>query len=148
MLGVLSCLDGRGTVSLSAAATATRAAEPSARRDLTRNEHSSEPSRSWLRRVRDSDKMVVPIRIPPRYHQNVSTQIAVRLPDEIVAFLDDEVRKHRATSRASLVLRALERERRRQTAARDAEILSGATSEHDLSSLARHTVNRQSTGLT
>ncbi|MDZ7910863.1 MAG: YlcI/YnfO family protein [Rhodococcus sp. (in: high G+C Gram-positive bacteria)] len=78
----------------------------------------------------------------------MSTQIAVRLPDEIVAFLDDEVRKHHATSRASVVLRALERERRRQVAARDAEILSSATSEPDLSSLAHHTVNPQSAGLT
>lgn len=77
----------------------------------------------------------------------MSTQIAVRLPDEIVEFLDDEVREHRAASRASLVLRALERERRRQMAARDAEILANATSEHDLSSLARHAANSQSTGL-
>ncbi len=91
---------------------------------------------------------VVSKRIPCRYHQHMSTQIAVRLPDEIVEFLDDEVREHRATSRASLVLRALERERRRQIAARDAEILAATTSEHDLSSLAHHAVNRQPTGLT
>ena len=77
----------------------------------------------------------------------MSTQIAVRLPDEIVAFLDDEIREHRDTSRASVVLRALERERRRQIAARDAEILANATSEHDLSSLAHHAANPQSTGL-
>ncbi|MCQ4127512.1 ribbon-helix-helix domain-containing protein [Rhodococcus erythropolis] len=92
--------------------------------------------------------MVVPNRIPLRYHQYMSTQIAVRLPDEIVEFLDDEVREHRAASRASLVLRALERERRRQIAARDAEILSAATSEHDLSPLAHHAVNRLPTGST
>jgi Arc/MetJ-type ribon-helix-helix transcriptional regulator len=71
----------------------------------------------------------------------MSTQIAVRLPDEIVAFVDGEVRDHRAPSRAALVLRALERERRRQIAARDAEILSRARGEDDpdgLDGLARH----------
>jgi Arc/MetJ-type ribon-helix-helix transcriptional regulator len=71
----------------------------------------------------------------------MSTQIAVRLPDEIVAFVDGEVRDHRAPSRAALVLRALERERRRQTAARDAEILSRTRGEDDsdgLDDLARH----------
>lgn len=61
----------------------------------------------------------------------MSTQIAVRLPDEIVAFVDEEVREHRAPSRAALVLRALERERRRRIAARDVEILSRARGEAD-----------------
>lgn len=54
----------------------------------------------------------------------MSTQIAVRLPEEIVAFLDGEIRGGRAKSRAEVVLRALEREQRRQLAARDVEILS------------------------
>ncbi|ANQ75716.1 MULTISPECIES: YlcI/YnfO family protein [Rhodococcus] len=76
----------------------------------------------------------------------MSTQIAVRLPDEIVAFLDSEVREQRATSRASLVLRALERERRRQAAARDAEILAHATAHDELIPLVNHTT-KQSTGL-
>lgn len=77
----------------------------------------------------------------------MSTQIAVRLPDEIVAFLDSEVREHRATSRASLVLRALERERRRQAAARDAEILAHTTADDELIPLVNHTTKQQSTGL-
>ncbi|WP_208722182.1 YlcI/YnfO family protein [Rhodococcus qingshengii] len=68
----------------------------------------------------------------------MSTQIAVRLPDEMVAFLDGEVSSHRASSRAALVLRALERERRRQVAARDAEILAQASAEDDLDSLAAY----------
>ncbi|ELB91918.1 hypothetical protein [Rhodococcus opacus] len=71
----------------------------------------------------------------------MSVQIAVRLPDEIVAFVDGEVRDHRAPSRAALVLRALEREQRRQVAARDAEILSRAPGGDDpdgLDDLARH----------
>jgi len=61
----------------------------------------------------------------------MSTQIAVRLPEEIVAFLDSEVRDGRAKSRAELVLRALEREQRRQLAARDVEILSRDSEPHD-----------------
>ncbi|MDI9915627.1 antitoxin [Rhodococcus sp. IEGM 1379] len=72
----------------------------------------------------------------------MSTQIAVRLPDEMVAFLDGEVTSHRASSRAALVLRALERERRRQIAARDAEILAKVSSEDDLDSLAVYAEDR------
>jgi Arc/MetJ-type ribon-helix-helix transcriptional regulator len=53
----------------------------------------------------------------------VSTQIAVRLPDEIVEFVDLEVAAKRAPSRAAVVARALERERRRRLALADAEIL-------------------------
>jgi Arc/MetJ-type ribon-helix-helix transcriptional regulator len=40
----------------------------------------------------------------------VSTQIAVRLPDDLVRFLDDRVSDGRATSRADVVARALKRE--------------------------------------
>ncbi len=54
----------------------------------------------------------------------MSTQIAVRLPDEVVAFLDRTVATGRAPSRAALVTSALEREMRRQLAEHDAEILS------------------------
>jgi Arc/MetJ-type ribon-helix-helix transcriptional regulator len=69
----------------------------------------------------------------------VSTQIAVRLPDEIVAFIDDEVRGQHARSRAAVVLRALERERRRRLAERDAEILAaGKSAPSDLDALAGH----------
>jgi len=68
----------------------------------------------------------------------MSTQIAVRLPDDMVAFLDGEVSSHRASSRAALVLRALERERRRQVAARDAEILAQVSDQDDVDSLAAY----------
>lgn len=69
----------------------------------------------------------------------VSTQIAVRLPEEIVAFIDDEVRGQRARSRAAVVVRALERERRRRLAERDAEILAAsASAPSDLDRLAGH----------
>lgn len=46
----------------------------------------------------------------------MSTQIAVRLPDEVVAFLDKAVPDSKATSRAALVSAAVEREMRRQAA--------------------------------
>lgn len=66
----------------------------------------------------------------------MSTQIAVRLPDEVVAFLDREVSEKRAPSRAAVVLRALEREQRRQLAARDAEIYAASGPDPDLDALA------------
>lgn len=53
----------------------------------------------------------------------MSTQIAVRLPDEMVAFLDRTVATGKARSRAALVAAALEREMRRQAAEQDAHIL-------------------------
>ncbi len=61
----------------------------------------------------------------------MSTQIAVRLPDELVRFLDDLVSDGRATSRADVVARALRRERRRELAARDAVILAGSADDGD-----------------
>lgn len=69
----------------------------------------------------------------------MSVQIAVRLPDDLVAFADDQVRAGDARSRAEVVSRALERERRRTLAARDAEILARAGADPDLDALAEHT---------
>jgi len=54
----------------------------------------------------------------------MSTQIAIRLPEQMVAFLDKAVSEGKAASRAALVGVALEREMRRQAAEHDAEILS------------------------
>ena len=54
----------------------------------------------------------------------VSKQIAVRLPDEVVAFIDQQVRDHDVPSRAAFVQKALERERRRLIAAQDAGVLA------------------------
>lgn len=53
----------------------------------------------------------------------MSTQIAVRLPDEMVAFLDHAVATGKASSRATLVASAVEREMRRQAAEHDAQVL-------------------------
>ncbi|MEI6252715.1 MAG: YlcI/YnfO family protein [Mycobacteriaceae bacterium] len=54
----------------------------------------------------------------------MSKQIAVRLPDDVVEFIDGEVRGRHVASRAAFVQVALERERRRVIAARDAALLS------------------------
>ena len=68
----------------------------------------------------------------------MSKQIAVRLPDDIVEFMDELVAQGNAKSRASVVSRALERERRRTLAARDAAILSRAGDDRDMDRLAEH----------
>ncbi|HEY7042475.1 MAG TPA: hypothetical protein VH419_02280 [Nocardioidaceae bacterium] len=53
----------------------------------------------------------------------MSTLIAVRLPDEMAAFLDRTVATGKAPSRAVLVAAAVEREMRRQAAEQDAQVL-------------------------
>lgn len=68
----------------------------------------------------------------------VSTQIAVRLPDDLVEFVDELVRHGDAPSRAAVVARALRRERRQAAAARDAAILARTEPDADLDRLAEH----------
>ncbi|GAB3345441.1 hypothetical protein GCM10027300_03500 [Modestobacter lapidis] len=71
----------------------------------------------------------------------MSTQIAVRLPEELVHFIDRLVAEGRASSRAAVVGQALQRERRRELAARDAAILAAAgDDDDDLDALAEHAV--------
>lgn len=53
----------------------------------------------------------------------MSTQIAVRLPAELVCYLDDQVAAGGASSRADLVARLLRRDLRRHRALADLEIL-------------------------
>jgi Arc/MetJ-type ribon-helix-helix transcriptional regulator len=65
-------------------------------------------------------------------------QIAVRLPDDMVASLDRLVAEGQAPSRASVVERALAREFRRLIAARDAAILAEAGEDADLDGLAEY----------
>lgn len=77
----------------------------------------------------------------------MSKQIAVRLPDEVVEFIDREVEKQHIASRAAFVQAALERERRRLIAARDADILSRQACEPDeFDDLARYAAGLE-TGL-
>lgn len=70
----------------------------------------------------------------------VSTQIAVRLPDDLLGFVDEEVRSGRARDRASLVRSSLERMRRESAAAREIAIITAHQGEPypDLAGLAEH----------
>jgi Arc/MetJ-type ribon-helix-helix transcriptional regulator len=68
----------------------------------------------------------------------MTKQIAVRLPDDLVEFVDQVVGSGRQRSRAAVVTRALERERRRAIASRDAEILAASGPDPELSGLAEH----------
>ncbi len=71
----------------------------------------------------------------------MSTQIAVRLPDKMVAELDSAVADGRAASRTSLVQAAIERELRHVAAERDAEILRRSGADDDLDDLVRWTAD-------
>lgn len=68
----------------------------------------------------------------------MSKQIAVRLSDELVDFVDGVVGSGRERSRAAVVSRALERERRRVIAERDAAILAELDPDPELAGLAEH----------
>ncbi|RLP11149.1 ribbon-helix-helix domain-containing protein [Propionibacterium australiense] len=71
----------------------------------------------------------------------MSVQITVRLPGELVSFLDDSVAEGRAQSRAALVASALEREMRRQAAITDARILAEQGPGDDLDALVSWSVS-------
>ncbi len=75
----------------------------------------------------------------------MSKQIAVRLSDELVDFVDGIVSSGAGRSRAGVVTLALERERRRAVAARDAEILARTGPDPELAGLAEHAVGLAST---
>jgi Arc/MetJ-type ribon-helix-helix transcriptional regulator len=68
----------------------------------------------------------------------MAKQIAVRLADELVEFVDAVVDSGQERSRAAVVTRALERERRRSIAARDADILAAAGVDPVLAGLAEY----------
>jgi antitoxin MazE3 len=68
----------------------------------------------------------------------MSKQIAVRLPDELVDFVDEIVDSGTERSRAAVVTRALERERRRASAERDARILARTGPDPQLAGLAEY----------
>jgi Arc/MetJ-type ribon-helix-helix transcriptional regulator len=80
----------------------------------------------------------VSMAVPIWYHIGMSKQIAIRLPDELVDFVDDIIESGAERSRATFVARALERERRRVVAARDAEILAGAGPDPEFAGLAEY----------
>lgn len=71
----------------------------------------------------------------------MTVQITVRLPDDLVGFLDGLVRTGSAPSRAAAVTRALRHERRRLVAEQDARILAAVPDgddPDDLLALARY----------
>jgi len=68
----------------------------------------------------------------------MSLQIAVRLPDDVVEFIDELVAQGEATSRAQVVSRALQRERRRRAAQRDAAIYAADQADRDMDALAEY----------
>jgi len=68
----------------------------------------------------------------------MTKQIAVRLSDDLVEFVDGVVDAGEERSRAAVVTRALERERRRVVATRDAEILARTGPDPELAGLAEH----------
>jgi Arc/MetJ-type ribon-helix-helix transcriptional regulator len=72
----------------------------------------------------------------------MSKQIAVRLPDDLVEFVDEVVGSGRERSRAAVVTRALERDRRRVIAERDAAILAGTGPDPELAGLAEHALGQ------
>lgn len=71
----------------------------------------------------------------------MSTQIAVRLPDELVAFVDQAVAAGEATSRADLISRLLAREVRRSRSEQDLQklIQAGALQDSEALEIARAT---------
>ncbi|MGD7707321.1 antitoxin [Microlunatus sp. Y2014] len=70
----------------------------------------------------------------------MSRQIAVRLPDAMVEYLDQAVARGQAPSRAAVVTSALEREMRARMAQRDVEVLQVTGAEDDLDDLVSWTV--------
>lgn len=80
----------------------------------------------------------VTARIPKRYHIGMSKQIAVRLPDELVGFIDALVADGRFESRAAVVTRELKRLKRRIEAEQDAEIYRRDGDDPELVAIATH----------
>jgi Arc/MetJ-type ribon-helix-helix transcriptional regulator len=68
------------------------------------------------------------------------SKIVVRLSGELMAFIDERVGSGDGRSRAAIVTRALERERRRAVASRDAQILARSGPDRQLTELAEHAV--------
>jgi Arc/MetJ-type ribon-helix-helix transcriptional regulator len=61
----------------------------------------------------------------------VSIQIAVRLPEELVSYIDEAVAAGRVKSRAALIARLVAREARRHRAESDLARLAEAGALHD-----------------
>lgn len=68
----------------------------------------------------------------------MSTQIAVRLPDDLVQFIDDLITAGRFDSRAAVVTRELRRLQRRVAAENDAGIYRAEGDDPELEAIAEH----------
>jgi Arc/MetJ-type ribon-helix-helix transcriptional regulator len=66
----------------------------------------------------------------------MSTQIAIRLPDEVVSFVDAQVSSGAARSRADFIWHAITREQRRLVAEQDAAIYAQVGEDPELEGLA------------
>lgn len=75
----------------------------------------------------------------------MTTQIAVRLADETVGYLDAQVAAGRAASRAALISRLVARDARRQRALDDIEVMraAGRAGYPDLADVAEATARRR-----
>lgn len=88
-------------------------------------------------RVRRPPTRALPELIPQRYHSGMSHQIAIRIPDDLLAFVDDLVDRGSTSSRASFAREAMERERRRLLAEADIAILRTSAPNDDLDTITR-----------
>ncbi len=68
----------------------------------------------------------------------MSKQLTVRLPEELVDFIDRYVESGKASSRAAVVAAAVDRERRRALAEHDVAILTQVGSSDDFDELAEY----------
>jgi len=76
----------------------------------------------------------------------MTTQITVRLPEEVVEYIDSLVEAGEAKSRAAVVTRVLQHERRRLQARHDA-LIYATTSDPDLEGFGEWASQQAKTGL-
>lgn len=72
----------------------------------------------------------------------MTTQIAVRLDADLIAFLDEQTRVGRAESRAAVIRSALRRLMREQAHQHDAEIYAQHGTDADLEAMVGHAVGQ------
>jgi Arc/MetJ-type ribon-helix-helix transcriptional regulator len=72
----------------------------------------------------------------------MSTQMTVRIPDDLASFVDAQVAAGAVGSRAEAIAIALRREQRRLAAQRDAAIYAATGSDTDLDALATWTAEQ------
>jgi Arc/MetJ-type ribon-helix-helix transcriptional regulator len=69
----------------------------------------------------------------------MTIQVTVRLPEDLVAFMDEEVAADHARSRADVVARALRGLRRHHVALKDAEIYAMTEPDDDMLAIIEYT---------